>query len=158
MVLGHQKNGNQLKNWKLSCLTNTGFMTQLGFIKKSYPPHTFATQYPAKQSILCNLMMLIIAGDIEANPGPERLIGQPSQKWQPFFPAPALTCQWTGQIQQSVVMHVTCSTISHALRCPHVSTTKLRTSLGDVLNAAQRTVLPSCTKPIIWTFLITSKP
>ena len=48
--------------------TNTSFMTQLGYLKNSYPLSN--PIYASRQSSFFSLMVLIIAGDIELNPGP----------------------------------------------------------------------------------------
>ena len=66
--------------------TNSGFLNYFGHTRNSYPIHAGKLGYSAKQSLLIRLVMLIMAGDIEANPGPVRSDWPAKSEWGSLYP------------------------------------------------------------------------
>ena len=100
--------------------TNTGYLTQLGFLRNSYSLFTGHSGYPSNQSSFIYAMMLILAGDIESNPGPHHAAeGRwPSQsEWGGIYArilVPSVTFLSTGQTLLCSVMNVMSGTTSLA--------------------------------------------
>ena len=69
--------------------TNTGYLTQLGFLRNSYSLFTGHSGYRSNQSSFTYAMMLILAGDIESNPRPHHAVDSrwPAQtEWGGIYP------------------------------------------------------------------------